>query len=132
MIKRKHFGFQDVVENVMGAVLLAFPVAVTEEVWTISESLPLWKALFIAFCSIVTITLFVYFIYYQNSWKEQWMVMLLRVILAYAITLFTAALVLAAIDQLPWMTEPIVALKRSILVALPASFSASVVDSLRS
>ena len=55
----------------------------------------------------------------------------LRILLTYGLTLAVAGIGLALVDKLQPFDAPAVALKRMILVALPASFSATVVDSLR-
>ena len=47
------FNLQDVAEITIGSVLLAFPIAVTEEVWVISEKLPIGRTLLISFLSIM-------------------------------------------------------------------------------
>jgi len=47
------------------------------------------------------------------------------------VTLLVSAAVLMMLAKLPVLTDPIVAPKRVILVAFPASFSATVVDSLK-
>ena len=49
----------------------------------------------------------------------------------YLVTLLVSAAVLMMLTKLSVLTEPLVALKRVILVAFPASFSATVVDSLK-
>ena len=53
-----------------------------------------------------------------------------RVFVTYLVTLLSCALVLMAIDRLDPFGDTVVAIKRTILVALPASFSAMVVDSI--
>ncbi len=54
-----------------------------------------------------------------------------RVVATYLVTLLVSAAVLMMLTKLSVLTEPLVALKRVILVAFPASFSATVVDSLK-
>jgi uncharacterized membrane protein len=129
--KHPRFSLKDVTEIIIGAVLLAFPVAVTEEVWVISAELSLGRTVFISLCSMGFIAIFGYSMFYHSSLKGQWGDFLKRIFAVYLITLFVAALILAAINKFPWLTEPIVTLKRVIIVALPASFSATVVDSLK-
>ena len=53
-----------------------------------------------------------------------------RVLTAYGLTLLISAALLFGIDRLELTTDPILALKRTILVAFPASFAATGVDSL--
>jgi len=120
----------DVAEIILGAVLIGFPVAVTEEVWTISEELALGRVLYICLGSIAILAWFVFFIFYHGKLKGSVGQFTMRVLLAYLITLFAVASILFAIDQLPLLDDPAVAIKRMIIVALPASFAATVIDSI--
>jgi uncharacterized membrane protein len=120
----------DVAEIILGAVLIGFPVAVTEEVWTISEQLPLGRVLYICLGSIVILAWFVFYIFYHGSLIGTIGQFIFRVLIAYGITLFAVGSILFAIDQLPLLTDPAVAIKRMIIVALPASFAATVIDSI--
>jgi len=47
------------------------------------------------------------------------------------VTLLIAAVILMMIQKYPWGSDPATAVKRVILVGYPASFSATVLDSLR-
>ena len=120
----------DVAEIILGAVLIGFPVAVTEEVWTISEQLPLGRVLYISLGSIAILAWFVFYIFYHGSLKGTIGQFVFRVLIAYGITLFAVGSILFAIDHLPLFTDPAVAIKRMIIVALPASFAATVIDSI--
>ena len=128
---RALFGLQDVGEIIVGAILLAFPIAITEEVWTLSRELPLGRVLWISLSSIVVISWFGYYLYYRSSLRKNWRDFLKRIGTIYFLTLFISALTLASIDKLHLFTEPILAIKRAIIVAFAASFVATVVDSLR-
>ena len=120
----------DIAEIILGAVILGFPVAVTEEVWDISTELSLGRVLFIALGSIGILAWFAFHVFYHGTLKQSVGRFIVRVLAAYLITLIAVGLILFAIDQLPLLTEPIVAIKRMIIVALPASFAATVVDSM--
>ena len=120
----------DVAEIILGAVLIGFPVAVTEEVWTISEQLPLGRVLYISLGSIAILAWFVFYVFYHGTLKGTVGRFIIRVLIAYGVTLFAVGSILFAIDQLPVLTDPAVAIKRMIIVALPASFAATVIDSI--
>ena len=124
------FGMRDVSEVVIGSGLLAFPLAVSEEVWNISQELMLGRILLIIFASIALIAWFGYYMFYNSNVSTRRWEFVFRVSCVYAITLAVSAFMLAVIDQFPLSTEPDVAIKRMIIVALPASFSATIVDSL--
>jgi len=49
----------------------------------------------------------------------------------YGVTLLISAASLFGMDRCDLLREPIVSLKRTLLVAFPASFAATVVDSMR-
>ncbi len=120
----------DIAEITLGAVILGFPVAATEEVWIISTELPLGRVLFICLGSIGILAWFAFHVFYHGTLKQSVGQFIFRVLAAYLVTLVAVGLILFAIDQLPLTTEPIVAIKRMIIVALPASFAATVVDSM--
>jgi len=120
----------DIAEIILGAVLIGFPVAVTEEVWTISEELELGRVLYICLGSIAILAWFVFYVFYHGTLKGTVSRFIFRVLIAYVITLFAVGSILFAIDHLPLITDPIVAIKRMIIVALPASFAATVIDSI--
>ena len=120
----------DIAEIILGAVLIGFPVAVTEEVWTISEELALGRVLYICLGSIAILAWFVFYVFYHGTLKGTVSRFIFRVLIAYAITLFAVGSILFAIDHLPLITDPIVAIKRMIIVALPASFAATIIDSI--
>jgi len=57
-------------------------------------------------------------------------VFLQRVLSTYGLKLVIAALLLFGIDRLDLYGHPLVAIKRTVLVACPACFAATVVDNL--
>jgi len=121
---------RDVSEIIIGSLVLAFPVAVTEEVWNLSVEMSFARALVLSLSSLVFISFFVKTIYRHNFSYSSQKQLLRRVMSVYGLTLLVAAAVLFAIGKLPLMTETMVALKRTIIVAFAASFAATVVDSL--
>jgi len=121
---------RDVSEIIIGSLVLAFPVAVTEEVWNLSMELSVARAIVISLSSLVFISVFVHTTYYHDFsfWSQKQL--LARVLSVYGLTLLVVAAVLFAVDRLPLFTQTMVALKRTIIVTFPASFAATVVDSL--
>lgn len=132
-MKRLHsrFSLKDISEIVVGSTLLAFPVAITEEVWNLGRELSGFSAMAIVAISIFFLSWFGYATFYHSNLEHHSKEFLIRVIAVYCVTLIVAALILGLFGQFPLLTEPSVAIKRMIIVALPASFCATVVDSLR-
>ena len=127
----KDFRLHDVSEFVVGSVLLAFPVAITEEVWNLGETLSTFSTLAIVSASLIFLTWFATHTFYNSDLRNNRQDIFLRVVSVYCVTLTVAALILGLFGQFPLLTEPAVAIKRMVIVALPASFCATVVDSLR-
>jgi uncharacterized membrane protein len=128
--QHRTFRRKDVAEIAIGACVLALPLAVTEEVWDLGRELPLLNIALIVMVSYVLIAVFVYYRFYNGSLAEDAGQFGRRVVSVYAITLLVAAACLLAIGKLPLLGEPVVAIKRTILVALTGSFLATVADSM--
>jgi hypothetical protein len=54
----------------------------------------------------------------------------LRVVGTYGVAFLISGLMLLSIDRLDLLQDPLIALKRTIFVAVPASFAATTVDGL--
>ena len=121
----------DVAEQVVGACVLAFPIAVTEEVWNLSEQMATINVLMVASASCFFLSYFIYYIHGKKNGAEGFRLDWNRVLVTYGVTLLVCALILIMIGKLPLFADTATALKRIVLVAFPASFSATVVDSLR-
>ena len=129
--KKRAFGMREVGEIAMGASLLILPMALTEEVWNLGESLPLSNTLLMLFSAYAIIGFFVYHRVYEGELKSHLPEFLLRVGSVYLITLVVAGLCLQSVDRFPLLSDPIVALKRAILCSVPGSFFATVLSSIR-
>lgn len=124
------FSSKDVAEIAVGSCVMGFPIAVTEEVWDLSVELPVGRALLISLSSLGFIAWFVYAQYYDSSMRHAHREIARRVFSVYGLTLVISASILLALDRLVIVDAPLVALKRTIIVAFPASFAATVVDSI--
>jgi len=131
MRKRVRFTRKDVAEIATGACIMAFPVAVTEEVWNLGAELSLPHVLLFALASIFFLALMIYALTHE-SLESNSSVFVRRVLSTYFLTLLIAAMLLLGVDRLELFTDPVVGLKRAILVAFPASFAATIFDSLSS
>ncbi len=121
----------DIFQIIVGAYILAVPVAFTEEVWVLSADLAMRNIYWIAFMSVFFITCFVYTNIYHGSIKENWVHFVKRVFATYLVTLIAVGWFLTLIDKCPWATDYILAIKRIILVGFPASMAATLSDSMK-
>ena len=127
----KNIRRSDIAEQIIGASVLAFPVAVTEEVWNLSEQIPIINVILIAVVSCVFLAVFSYFIHSKSDVKSSQRIEIDRVFVTYGTTLLVCSVILLMVGKFPLFTETTITLKRVVLVAFPACFSATVVDSLK-
>ena len=122
---------KDLFQVIVGAAILAIPVGFTEEAWRLGQILPASNILLLFLLSLLFISTFVYYNYYTTSIREQWDEFLKRVLVTYVVSFLVAAVLLTLIQRTPWTTDWVLALKRSTIVAFPASMSAAVADLLK-
>ena len=130
MLKRSPLRSQDVAEIVLGSLMLASPMAVAEEVWYLSEELGLGRVALIGLVSFLVIGAFVYTSFRHKGVVPNGRDFYIRVNTIYFVTLLTCAVMLAGIDRLGLWVDPVLAIKRTVIIAFPASFAATVVDSI--
>lgn len=122
---------RDLMQVILGAAILAVPVAFTEETWRLGEMLPLRNVLILSGVSILFIALFVYFNFYRFAFRQHAFEYVKRVLAIYLFSLLVVGALLLIIQQAPWTTDAVLATKRTLIVAFPASMSAAVSDALK-
>lgn len=122
---------RDIMQIIVGAVILAIPVGFTEEVWNLSGRLPNKNIFLISLISIFFIAIFVYYNFYREQLSGFFFEYIKRVIAIYVISLLVVAVFLTLIDKCPWGIDNILAIKRTIIVAFPASMSAVISDAIK-
>ena len=125
------FRTKDLVQTIIGASILAIPAAYTEETWGLGRDLHGVNILGIAVVSIFFVGIFVYYNFYRNYLKEFLGQYFIRVVCTYIVAVAVVALLLTLIDQCPWGEDNLLALKRIIVVAFPATMSATITDALK-
>ncbi|MGU3840573.1 DUF2391 family protein [Vibrio diabolicus] len=124
-----HFNLEDASQVLVGAIALAVPISFSEEAWRLGESLPMANLLMLLSLSVIFLSFFAYQSVFQSHIKNRVSIFIFRVVIAYLIAAVVVALVLFCLDKLPLMNEPLVAIKRVIVITMPASMGAIVVDS---
>ena len=122
---------RDFVQIIVGASILAIPVAFTEEAWSLGKTLSDKQIGLIALLSITFISTFVYYNFYRGRFANHYLEFFKRTIFTYLFSMIVVALILTIIEKAPWTTDYILALKRVTLVAFPASMSAAVADMIK-
>ncbi|WP_282036116.1 DUF2391 family protein [Saccharicrinis aurantiacus] len=122
---------RDIIQVVIGSSLLAIPVSLTEEAWNLGTTLPNVNIILIALLSMLLISIFVFFNFYRNNFKGFKFSFLKRTIGTYLISLIVVSVILTIIEKCPWSTDHILAIKRIIIVAFPASLSGTLSDMIK-
>ncbi|GIT97628.1 DUF2391 family protein [Sulfurovum sp. TSL1] len=120
---------EDIIQIAIGAFALAVPISFTEEAWKMSITLPFYNLLLVFVLSLTFLGIYAYYSVFQKQVSKRYDIFILRIFIAYFISALVVALVLLSLNKLPIIDEPIIALKRLILIAMPASMGAIVVDS---
>ncbi|MEM8885025.1 MAG: DUF2391 family protein [Planctomycetota bacterium] len=127
---RRGFSGKDLMQIGIGSFMLIYPLAITEEVWDLGESLDIGSTLLLLFTAYAIIGTFVYARVYEGDLAGHRAAFVKRVLSLVVVTLGVSAFCLYGLDKLPLFSDPVVAFKRSILASLPGCFAATVVDSL--
>ena len=122
---------RDLMQVLVGASILAVPVAFTEETWKLGAELPIGNVILLSAISILIIALYVYLNFYRFHMKDHVLEYLKRISAIYFFSLLVVAILLTLIGRCPWNTDIVVALKRILIVAFPASMSAALSDTLK-
>ena len=123
------FNMEDASQIFVGAFALAVPISFSEEAWRLAETLPFRNLIMLLVLSLIFLALFTYQSVFQKNVKSRLVVFIFRILIAYLMTMLVVALVLLCLDKLPMLDDPITSLKRIIVITMPASMGAIVVDS---
>ena len=88
------FHWRDLAEVGVGACILAFPIAATEEVWILGAELSLGRVLMLACVSILLLATVIYVIHRHEGHPLSHKTFILRVVGTYAATFAISALLL--------------------------------------
>lgn len=125
---KPNFNLEDMSQIMIGAFALAVPISFSEEAWNLGPSLPLFNLSLIFALSILFLAFFAYESVFQGDIKRRVTVFVFRLFLAYFIAGFVVAILLVALGKFPLLSDPIIALKRLIVITMPASMGAIIVD----
>ncbi len=123
------FNMEDASQVFVGAFALAVPISFTEEAWRLGETLPFRNIIMLFLLSVIFLSLFTYQSVFQKNVKSRIDVFIFRVAIAYLMAALVVGLVLLCLNKLPILDDPMTSLKRIIVITMPASMGAIVVDS---
>ncbi|MEL6115703.1 DUF2391 family protein [Photobacterium sp. SP02] len=123
------FNAEDLGQIVIGAFALGVPISFSEEAWQLSESLPLLNLSVLVVLTLAFMGLYAYQSMFGQNIRKRVPVFLVRVLGAYLITYLVVCLILFSLNQFPLIDNWVVAVKRALIIAMPASMGAIIVDS---
>jgi len=129
MSKHSTTNFEDIIQVAVGASALAVPVAFSEEAWNLGRTLPVAYIILLIVLSLLFVNLYSLHNIFQGKVRHRFFAFFSRTVVDYCVTLFVVFIVLAALDHMPIIVEPWVAIRRIVVVSFPASMGAVVVDS---
>ena len=124
------FNLEDFSQITIGAFALAVPISFSEEAWRLGETLPFLNLVILLLLSIGFLSFFTYESVFQASVRDRFAVFLFRILAAYLVAALVVLCVLLSINKFPILSEPVIALKRLVVITMPASMGAIIVDGL--
>ena len=128
LIEILRFNLEDASQIIIGAFALAIPISFSQEAWELGESLPLFNLFILLSLSFLFLSFFTYQSIFQANIRFKKIAFVFRVFIAYTIAFLVVGLILFSINRLPILTEPLICLKRIIIISMPASMGAIIVD----
>jgi uncharacterized membrane protein len=120
---------EDISQIAIGAFALAVPISFSEEAWRMGETLPIFNLFVVFILSISFLSIYAYYSVFQRMISKRYKIFVIRIIIAYFIAALVVALVLFALNKFPIIDDAVIAIKRLILITMPASMGAIIVDS---
>lgn len=124
-----NFNTEDASQVTIGAFSLAVPISFSEEAWKLGETLPFENLILLFALSVIFLSFFAYESIFQGNVRYRIPAFITRIIIAYVIAALVVAMVLVSINKFPLISEPYVALNRLVVITMPASMGAIIVDS---
>ena len=124
-----HFNLEDASQVAIGAFALGVPISFSEEAWGLGVTLPVINLAILFGLSVIFLSFFAYQSVFQGNIKHRVPIFVFRIVVAYTIAAVVVALILLSLDKFPLFTEPAIALKRLVVITMPASMGAIIVDS---
>ncbi len=127
--KLHHIHPEDVVQLIFGALIFGVPAAYTQETWDLGTQLGFFNYFFLFLLSTILIALIVFHTGYQiHNIKTLEHLYVRRVLLSYLFIFLSCTTFLVLIGKAPWFTDPLIALQRTIMIAVPGSISGITAD----
>ncbi len=123
------FNAEDASQVAIGAFAMAVPISFSEEAWRLGETLPVQNLVMLFLLSTFFLGFFAYQSVFQGDIRRRLPVFVFRIVIAYLIAGLVVALVLTSLGKFPLQSDPSTSLSRLLVITMPASMGAIIVDS---
>ncbi len=113
----------DILEILVGASILAVPVAFTEEVWDMGDELPWLNVFLLSLVALLFMGSFIYYTSYRSHFRMFKNEYFKRVLSTFFLSVLVVGILLTIVNKCPWM-------KHTLIGAFPAALSATVTDNI--
>ena len=115
------FNLEDANQVMIGAFTFVVPISFSEEAWRMGETLPVLNLSILMSISLIFLAFYTYQNVFQGDIKDRVFAYVARILITSAMTALVVGFILFSRNKLPISEEPLVALKRLIIIAMPAS-----------
>ncbi|RXI43630.1 hypothetical protein CRU99_06780 [Malaciobacter mytili] len=129
-MNKLRFNLEDISQIIIGSFALCVPISFSQESWEIAKTLPNLNLFLLILLTLFFLGFYSYQSIFQTNIKKRIPIFIFRIFIAYFITIIVVGLTLLALDKLPLLTDAYLAIKRVIIISMPASIGAIIVDSL--
>ncbi|AXH15337.1 DUF2391 family protein [Malaciobacter mytili] len=129
-MNKLRFNLEDISQIIIGSFALCVPISFSQEAWEIAKTLPNLNLFLLILLTLFFLGFYSYQSIFQTNIKKRIPIFIFRIFIAYFITIIVVGLTLLALDKLPLLTDAYLAIKRVIIISMPASIGAIIVDSL--
>lgn len=128
-----HFKFEarDLAQIFIGSIVLASPFIVTGEVWELGAQMSTISSILYLILSLFALSILLYYWRYEKVTFHGHVVkreLIKRLVVTYLLAFTTVAVLLTLLDKAPWSIDAQIAMKRVILVSLPACLGGAAID----
>lgn len=129
------FDIHDLIQVIIGASIIAVPIAFTQETWAFGEVLPLLNIFIIMGLTIFFISIFTYFHYHKehlhSNPKYHIFELVKRVAVTYVFSFIMVSLLLSLLQINSWGTDALLSFKRAVVVTFPSAMGAAISDTIK-
>ena len=129
------FDIHDLIQVIIGASIIAVPIAFTQENWNFGEVLPLLNIFIIMGLTIFFIAIFTYFHYHKehlnSNPKYHLFELTKRVAVTYVFSFIMVSLLLSLLQINSWGTDALLSFKRVVVMTFPSAMGAVISDTIK-